>query len=85
MAPRAPPEEWTEYALIPGRLRIDFGEASADRARCFQLMRTANPALLRVWTARWVDLVDFEVVPGVTSAEAAALSASAPSTSEDPG
>lgn len=22
-----PPEVWTEYALIPGRLRIDFGEA----------------------------------------------------------
>lgn len=39
--------------------------------RCFQLMQTSDPALFGEWTARWADLVSFEIVPVVTSAEAA--------------
>jgi hypothetical protein len=38
--------------------------------RCFQLMETEDPGLLAEWAARWSDLVDFEVVPVITSAEA---------------
>jgi hypothetical protein len=40
--------------------------------RCFQLMEAESLESLRPWTARWEDLVDFEVVPVRTSAEAAA-------------
>jgi Protein of unknown function (DUF3303) len=40
--------------------------------RCFQLMETSEPALFDVWTERWADLVSFEIVPVVTSADAAA-------------
>ncbi len=40
--------------------------------RCFQLMETADARLLDVWIDRWRDLVDFEIVPVVTSAEASA-------------
>lgn len=40
--------------------------------RCFQLMETRDPRLFEEWTARWSDLVAFEIVPVVTSAEAAA-------------
>jgi hypothetical protein len=40
--------------------------------RCFQLMETDDPALFGVWTERWSDLVAFEIVPVLTSAEAAA-------------
>ena len=40
--------------------------------RCFQLMETDEPGLFDEWTARWSDLVDFEIVPVRTSAEAAA-------------
>jgi hypothetical protein len=40
--------------------------------RCFQLMETDDPALFDAWTERWSDLVSFEVVPVITSAEAAA-------------
>jgi hypothetical protein len=40
--------------------------------RCFQLMETSDPALFEVWTERWADLVSFEIVPVITSAEAAA-------------
>jgi hypothetical protein len=37
--------------------------------RCFQVMETDDPALLQEWIKNWGDLVDFEVVPVVTSAE----------------
>ena len=39
--------------------------------RCYQLMETDNPELLDKWMACWRDIVDFEVHPVVTSAEAA--------------
>jgi Protein of unknown function (DUF3303) len=38
--------------------------------RCFQLMETANVQLLDDWMAHWQDIVDFEVYPVITSAEA---------------
>lgn len=37
--------------------------------RCFQVMETNDPILLQEWITNWGDLVDFEVVPVVTSAE----------------
>jgi hypothetical protein len=40
--------------------------------RCYQVMETDEPALLDAWIANWRDLVDFEVYPVITSAEAAA-------------
>jgi len=40
--------------------------------RCFQVMEAENEARLRLWTAHWDDLTDFEIVPVQTSAEAAA-------------
>lgn len=39
---------------------------------CFQVMRTDRRELLDAWMAQWEDLVEFEVHPVVTSAEAAA-------------
>ena len=39
--------------------------------RCFQLMETDDPSLFSAWTDRWRDLVEFEIVPVITSAEAA--------------
>jgi siroheme synthase len=35
-------------------------------------MEYDDPTLLRQWMAEWQDLVEFEVVPVITSAEAAA-------------
>jgi Protein of unknown function (DUF3303) len=40
--------------------------------RCFQLMRTDDPALMDTWIASWSDLVEFEIAPVIGSAEAAA-------------
>lgn len=38
--------------------------------RCYQVMETENPALLDEWMARWSDIVDFEVLRVISSAEA---------------
>jgi hypothetical protein len=31
-------------------------------------METLHPELLNTWVSRWADLVDFEIVPVLTSA-----------------
>jgi hypothetical protein len=38
--------------------------------RCYQVMRTADRRLLDQWMANWDDIMDFEVHPVITSAEA---------------
>jgi hypothetical protein len=45
---------------------------TTDHARCFQVMECDDRALLDEWISHWKDIVDFEVVPVVTSAEAVA-------------
>ena len=42
-------------------------EANFDR--CFQLMECDDPRLLQAWVAFWSDLIEFEIVPVVPSAE----------------
>jgi hypothetical protein len=37
--------------------------------RCFQLMEAPSTESLAAWTSRWDDLVDFEVIPVLTSAD----------------
>ena len=39
--------------------------------RCFQVMEADDEALFKQWTANWDDLIDFEIIPVRTSAEAA--------------
>jgi hypothetical protein len=38
--------------------------------RCYQVMQTADRRLLDQWMANWDDIMDFEVHPVITSAEA---------------
>ena len=45
---------------------VDF-----EYTRCFQLMRTEDAALFDRWINAWSDLVQFEIVPVRTSADAA--------------
>jgi hypothetical protein len=46
-----------------------------DFAMCWQIMKTDDRALLEAWCAGGRELVDFEIVPVRTSAEAAAVMA----------
>ena len=57
--------------LAPDGLRYVASWVTADLRQCFQLMECEDPRLLEEWTSRWSDLVEFEVLPVVTSTEAA--------------
>jgi Protein of unknown function (DUF3303) len=43
---------------------------SEDVNTCYQLMESDNIDKLHEWISRWSDLVDFEVVPVINSAQA---------------
>jgi hypothetical protein len=58
--------------LAPDGLRYVGSWVTDDLRRCFQVMECENPELLAQWTARWKDLIEFEIIPVVTSAEALA-------------
>ena len=57
--------------LAPAGLSYVSSWVDTRFERCYQLMETDDPRLLDEWMARWADLVDFEVHPVVTSAQAA--------------
>jgi hypothetical protein len=57
--------------LAPEGLRYVASWVTEDLRRCYQVMECDDPALLERWMAAWRDLVDFEVLPVVTSAAAA--------------
>jgi len=46
-----------------------------DLTTCYQVMDAPDRALLDQWLAEWRDLVDFEVIPVMTSADARGLMA----------
>lgn len=57
--------------MTPEGLRYVESWVESDLGRCFQLMECEDPRLFREWVGRWEDLVEFEIVPVVTSREAA--------------
>lgn len=59
--------------LAPASLVYVASWVDLEFERCFQVMEAADVALLHEWIASWSDLVDFEIVPVRTSAEAAAV------------
>ena len=58
--------------LAPAGLEYIGSWVTDDLARCYQVMQCEDPKLLQEWMAAWEDLVEFEVHPVITSAEAAA-------------
>ena len=61
-----------EGRLTPEGLGYVASWVTEDFRRCFEIMECDDVSLLAQWTARWEDLVEFEVIPVVTSAEAVA-------------
>ena len=57
--------------MMPEGLKYVDSWVEPNFERCFQLMESNDPALFQQWIARWQDLVDFEIIPVVTSKEAA--------------
>ena len=59
--------------LAPEGLRYVASWVTEDLTRCYQIMECEDRSLLDEWISRWDDLVEFEVIPALTSADAAAL------------
>ncbi|HEX8722197.1 MAG TPA: DUF3303 family protein [Pyrinomonadaceae bacterium] len=57
--------------MMPEGLRYLGSWVEPDFGRCFQLLECEDARLVGEWTANWQDLVEFEVVPVLTSREAA--------------
>ena len=55
--------------LMPDGVEYVMSWVDPVELRCFQVMEARERALLDEWISHWNDLVDFEVVPVVTSAE----------------
>ncbi|MEP6731537.1 MAG: DUF3303 family protein [bacterium] len=61
--------------LAPEGLRYVSSWVTEDRTRCYQVMEADEPALLDQWIAQWDDLVDFDIIPVMTSDAAAKAAA----------
>jgi hypothetical protein len=55
--------------MLPEGVAYHASWVDATGARCFQVMDASDPELLRVWVDRWDDLIDFEIVPVLTSSD----------------
>jgi uncharacterized protein DUF3303 len=58
--------------LMPQGVEYRGSWVTEDLQRCFQIMECEDRRLLDQWMAHWNDLTDFEVIPVVNSADAAA-------------
>jgi Protein of unknown function (DUF3303) len=58
--------------LAPDGVRYVGSWVTPDLTLCYQVMDCDDRELLDQWLANWRDIVDCEVIPVVTSAEAAA-------------
>ena len=57
--------------MTPPGLAYVASWVTSDLAHCYQVMECEDRHALDAWIARWADIVDFEVIPVVTSEQAA--------------
>jgi hypothetical protein len=62
--------------MAPDGLRYVASWIDLDFERCFQVMETEDESLFEKWTKHWADLMEFEIIPVRTSADAAVAVAS---------
>jgi len=58
--------------MAPEGLMYVLSWVTSDLTRCYQVMECEDRRLLDLWMTNWEDLVEFEVIPVITSAEASA-------------
>jgi hypothetical protein len=58
-----------EGRLMPEGLTYISSWITEDLTRCYQVMETSDRALLDEWIGRWSDLMEFEVLPVLSSAQ----------------
>ncbi len=55
--------------MLPEGVTYHGSWVAPGRASCYQVMEAPSTDLLRTWTRQWVDLIDFEIVPVLPSAD----------------
>jgi len=55
--------------MLPEGVTYHASWIDAASNRCFQVMEAQQPESLNLWVSRWNDLIDFEIVPVLTSAD----------------
>lgn len=58
--------------LMPAGIEYLGSWITEDLGRCYQVMECSDRSLLDQWISNWQDIVDFDVIPVVTSADARA-------------
>ena len=58
--------------LLPDGVEYVASWVTEDLGTCFQVMEAESRKALDAWIERWADLVDFDVVSVISSADAAA-------------
>ena len=61
--------------MMPPGLEYVSSWIAQDFSICWQVMQSDDRTLFEPWIAAWSDLMEFEIVPVRTSAEAAQLNA----------
>jgi hypothetical protein len=56
--------------MMPEGLRYVSSWIDLDFQRCYQVMETENENDLKEWMSHWDDLMEFEIIPVRTSADA---------------
>jgi hypothetical protein len=59
----------TKGRMLPESVIYHASWMETNGASCYQVMEAPSRDLVDLWIARWSDLVEFEVVPVLTSAE----------------
>jgi len=55
--------------MLPEGVTYHASWVDSTGTRCFQVMEALRPELLNAWVRCWGDLIDFEIVPVLASAD----------------
>ncbi|MEO8861026.1 MAG: DUF3303 family protein [Ginsengibacter sp.] len=55
---------------LPGGVSYISSWVNEEVTMCYQVMESDSRAKINEWISCWMDLVDFEIVPVITSAQA---------------
>ena len=55
--------------MLPDGVTYHASWIDAARARCFQVMEAPDAEALQPWLDAWADIVDFNVIPVLASAD----------------
>ncbi len=64
--------------MMPEGLRYVSSWVETNFDRCFQVMECEDRSLFEQWTVHWSGLIDFEIIPVMSSAEASVNALSSP-------